>query len=147
MENLNLVFIAFILTTFFSCKTEVESDLTFAYSVDKDGVYVYSLAEKEAKKIYSTDKIFQNDYFKLINDSVLQVGHQSKKSSETKPRKVYSKYLYRADSDSTFITNNPPYTVQDNYDYLTDSIYHINFRTNKSFLALNIDNLATRERH
>ncbi|WP_412985749.1 hypothetical protein [Pontimicrobium sp. IMCC45349] len=132
---MNLIFIAFILTTFFSCKAEVESDLTFAFSIDKDGVYVYSLSEKKAKHIYSTDKIFQNDYFKLINDSVIQVGHQSKKRSETKQRKVYSKYLYRTDGDSTFITNNPPYTVQDNYDYLTDSIYHINIKSNNSFLA------------
>jgi hypothetical protein len=55
--------------------------------------------------------------------------------SETKQRKVYSKYLYRADGDSTFITDNPPYTTEDNYDYLTDSIYHINVKTSKSFLA------------
>lgn len=135
MKNLKLLFFAFMVTIFLSCKPQIKSDLQFVYSIDRDGVYLYSLTDNKAKSIYSTDKVFLNVYFKLLNDSILQVGHQSNMRSETKQRKVYSKYLYRADGDSTFITDNPPYTTEDNYDYLTDSIYHINIKTSKSYLA------------
>lgn len=136
MKNMKLLFfVTFILTTILSCRTQIKSDLQFVYSVDKECIYIYSLIDNKAKSIYSTDKVFLNDYFKLLNDSILQVGHQSNMRSETRKRKVYSKYFHRADGDSTFITDNPPYTTEDNYDYLTDSIYHINIKTNKSFLA------------
>lgn len=134
-----LVFLAFILTTILSCKTQIKSDLQFVYTVDKEGVYLYSLTNNESKEIYTTDRVFLNDYFKFLNDSTLQVGHQSEMRSEEKERKVYSKYFYRADGDSTFITDNPPYTTKDNYDYLTNSIYNINIKTAKSFLASIVD--------
>ena len=139
MKSYNLVIASFILPIILSCKTEIKSDLRFAYTVEKEGVYLYSLTDNKSKVIYTTNSVFQNDYFKQINDSTLQVGHQSKMRSEEKERKVYSKYFYKADGDSTFITDNPPYTVKDNYDYLTDSIYHINIKTTKSFLATVID--------
>jgi hypothetical protein len=139
MKFYNLVIASFILPIILSCKTEIKSDLRFAYTVEKEGVYLYSLTDNKSKVIYTTNSVFQNDYFKQINDSTLQVGHQSKMRSEEKERKVYSKYFYRAEGDSTFITDNPPYTVKDNYDYLTDSIYHINIKTTKSFLATVID--------
>jgi len=135
MKNLKLLFLTFILIMNLGCRNQIKSDLQFVYSIDKDGVYLYSMTDNKAKSIYLTDKVFLNDYCKLLNDSILQVGHQSNMRSETKQRKVYSKYLYRADGDSTFITDNPPYTTEDNYDYLTDSIYHINIKTSKSFLA------------
>lgn len=139
MRIYNLLFSILILTTILSCKSQIKSDLQFAYTVDKEGVYLYSLTDNNANAIYTTDKVFLNDYFKQINDSTLQVGHQSKMRIEERERKVYSKYFYRADGDSTFITDNPPYTVKDNYDFLTDSIYHINIKTAKSFLATVID--------
>lgn len=139
MRIYNHLFSVFILTTILSCQSQIKSDLQFAYTVDKEGVYLYSLTDNKAKAIYTTDRVFLNDYFKQINDSTLQVGHQSKMRSEERERKVYSKYFYRADGDSTFITDNPPYTVKDNYDYITDSIYHINIKTAKSFLATVID--------
>ncbi len=139
MRIYNLLFSILILTTILSCKSQIKSNLHFAYTVDKEGVYLYSLTDNKANAIYTTDKVFLNDYFKQINDSTLQVGHQSKMRSEERERKVYSKYFYRADGDSTFITDNPPYTVKDNYDFLTDSIYHINIKTAKSFLATVID--------
>jgi hypothetical protein len=139
MRIYNLLFSAFILTTILSCKTQIKSDLQFAYTVDKEGVYLYSLTDNKSKAIYTTDRVFLNDYFKQINDSTLQVGHQSKMRSEEKERKVNSKYFYRADGDSTFITGNPPYTTMDKYDYLTDSIYNINLKTTKSFLVSVID--------
>lgn len=134
-----IILSAFILTIALGCKTEIKSDLQFVYSVDKDGVYLYSLADKTTKSVYKTDRVFLNDYFKILNDSTLQVGHQSKMRSEEKERKVYSKYLYRADGDSTFITDYPPYITKDNYDYLTDSIYNINIKTAKSYLASIVD--------
>jgi len=139
MKFYKLVLSSFILTIILSCKTEIKSDLFFLYSVDKDGVYLYSLKDNTTKSIYKTDKVFLNDYFKLLNDSTLQVGHQSKMRSEEKERKVYSKYFYRADGDSTFITDNPPYTTKDSYDYLTDSICNVNIKTAKSFLASVVD--------
>jgi len=139
MKIWKLIFCTVGLTTFFSCKTEIKSDLQFAYTIDKEGLYLYSLTKNTAESIYKTDRVFLNDYFKQINDSTLQVGHQSKMTSEEVERKVYSKYFYRADGDSTFITDNPPYTTKDNYDYLTDSIYYINLKTTKSFLASVID--------
>jgi hypothetical protein len=139
MKINKLILSSFVLILILSCKTEIKSDLQFVYSVDKDGVYLYSLADKTTKSVYKTDKVFLNNYFKLLNDSTLQVGHQSKMQSEEKERKVYSKYLYRADGDSTFITDNPPYVTKDNYDYLTDSIYIINIKTTKSYLASTVD--------
>lgn len=139
MKLFKAIFLVSILTTILSCKTEIKSDLQFVYSVDKDGVYLYNFTDNSSKAIYITDRVFINDYFKFLNDSILQVGHQSKMRSEEKERKVYSKYFYRADGDSTFITDNPPYTKKDNYDYLTDSIYHISIKTAKSFLATVID--------
>jgi hypothetical protein len=139
MKKLKLIFFSIILTSFVGCKTEIKSDLQFAYTIDKEGVYIYSLTDNTSKSIYKTDKIFLNDYFKLLNDSTLQVGHQSEIRREEKERKVYSKYFYRADGDSTFITDNPPYTTKDNYEYLTDSIYHINIKTSKVFLASTIN--------
>jgi len=135
MKICKFIFLALILIAILSCKTKIKSDLQFVYSVDKEGVFLYSLSDKTTKLLYSTNKVFLNDYFKFLNDSTLQIGHQRGMRSEKKQRKIYSKYLYRSDGDSTFITDHPPYTTEDNYDYLTDSIYHINIRTSKLFLA------------
>jgi hypothetical protein len=139
MKTYQFVFSTILLTTFLSCNTKIKSNQQFAYTIDKKGVYLYALTNNTPKEIYTTDKIFINDYFKQINDSVLQVGHQSKMRKEEKEKKVYSKYLYRADGDSVFITNNPPYTITENYDYVTDSIYHININTAKSYLYSVVD--------
>lgn len=139
MKTWRLILSAITLTAFFSCKTEIKSDLQFAYTIDKEGVYIYSLTDNTSKSIYKTDRVFLDDYFKLLNDSTIQVGHQSKMRSKEKDRKVYSKYFYRADGDSTVITDNPPYITKDNYDYLTDSVFIINIKTAKSFLASVID--------
>ena len=122
--NLVILFTALIIQS--SCgESHLKPGLDFVYSVDKKGVYLHSLKANSDLLIYSTDKVFLNDYFIVVYDSTLQVGHQSNMRSEEKDRKVYSKYFYRADGDSTFITDNPPYTVKDKYDYLTDSIFYI----------------------
>lgn len=139
MKIYKLIFSVFILTTFSGCDTRIRSDLQIAYTVDKTGVYIYSLTDNTSKPIYKTDKIFLNDYFRLLNDSTIQVGHQSTMRSEERKRLVFSKYFYNADGDSTFVTDYPPYTITDNYDYLTDSIFHINIKTAKSFLASIVD--------
>ena len=135
MRNYKLIIFKLMLTTILSCNKPIKSDLQIAYTANNDGVYIYSLTENSLKQIYKAKKVFINEYFKLLNDSIIQVGHQSKKSSKKKERKVYSKYFYKADGDSTFITNYPPYITIDNYDNVTDSIYNINIKTSKSFLA------------
>lgn len=139
MKKHNFFLLLFILTIILGCKTQIKSDLKFAYTVDKDGVYLYSLINNKSKVIYKTDRVILSEYFKQINDSTIQVGHQSKLRSEEKERIVNSKYFYNANGDSSFITDTPPYTLIDKYDYLTDSIYHIDIKTTKSFLAKVID--------
>ena len=106
MKNLIYLLILLTITTVCSCKPQINSDLQFAYSIDKEGVYIYSLKSNKSKQIYSTSKVFHNDYFKLLNDSILQVGHQTRKKN----------------------------TLRD-YVHVIDSIYHINVHTNTSFLA------------
>ena len=152
---LNLVIISVVLITQSSCEElHLKPELDFVYSVDKKGVYLHSLKANSDLLIYSTDKVFLNDYFIVVNDSTLQAGHQSNMRSEEKDRKVYSKYFYRADGDSTFITDNPPYTVKDKYDYLTDSIFYIDINSGTNYLVRTIDyehyehetlNIKTRE--
>lgn len=137
---LNLVIISVVLISQSACGSpKLKPDLKFVYSVDKEGVYLHSFKENSNRLIYPTDKVFLNSYFNFVNDSTLQVGHQSKKRSEEKDRKVFSKYFYRADGDSTFITDNPPYTVKDIYEYLTDSIFYIDINSGKSYLARTVD--------
>lgn len=111
MRLIKIIFSSFIFTTIFSCETQIKSDFQFAYTVDKKGVYLYSLTDNKSNAIYKTDKVFLDKYFKQINDNTLQVGHQSEMQKEQK----------------------------NNYDYLRDSIYHINLKTKKSFLATVID--------
>ncbi len=109
MRFYKIIFSAFILTIIFGCNTQIKSDFEFAFSVDKEGVYLYSFKDNKSKVIYKTDKVFLNKYFKQINDSTIQVGHQSEKQNEF------------------------------NYEYLTDSVYYINLNTKKSFLAKAIE--------
>lgn len=139
MKNLKLIFLLVALTIQMGCKIKIKSNLQFVYSVDKEGVFIHSLKDNSVKSIYTTDRIFLNDYFTFVNDSILQVGHQSKQRSEERERKVYSKYFYRVDGDSTFITDNPPYTIKDNYDFLTDSILYVNIKTGKNYLTEIVD--------
>jgi hypothetical protein len=138
MKNTFFIVTLFFITTL-GCKTKIESDHNFVYTIDKDGVYLYSFKNNNSNKIYQTDNFLINEYFKQINDSIVQVGYQNKMISIKKKRKVFSKYLYKADGDSTFITDNPPYETEDNYDFLTDSIFNINIKTSKSYLASIVD--------
>jgi len=139
MKIIIQIFLLVALTIQIGCKPKIKSDLQFAYSIDKEGVFIYSLKNNSVKSIYTTDRVFLNDNFSFINDSILQVGHQSTLRSEEIEREVYSKYFYRADGDSTFITDNPPYTTKDTYDFLTDSILYINIKTGKNYLAKILD--------
>jgi len=89
MKICKFIFLALILIAILSCKTKIKSDLQFVYSVDKEGVFLYSLSDKTTKLLYSTNKVFLNDYFKFLNDSTLQIGHQRGMRSEKKQRKIY----------------------------------------------------------
>ena len=109
MRFIKNIITVFTLTIVFSCQTKFNSDLQFVYTIDKSGVYIYSLKDNKTHEIYKTDKIFLNNYLKQVNDSTLQVGHQSEKQN---------KY---------------------NYKFLTDSVYSINLNSKKSFLAKIID--------
>ncbi|QXP78775.1 MULTISPECIES: hypothetical protein [Winogradskyella] len=139
MKTINNILLLVVLLILISCKTELKPDLQFVYSIDKQGVFINSLKENTNKQIYSSNKVFLNSYFSFIDDSIIQVGHQSRLKSEEKERKVYSKYFHKVDGDSTFITNNPPYTTTDRYDFLTDSILYINIRKGSSYLKRTLD--------
>lgn len=103
------------------------------YSVDKVGVFIYYCETKTSKKIYSTDKKFLPSSLEFLNDSLIIVGFQGESKEEEKSRIVNSKYLYRADGDSTFITDNPPYTIKDKYTYLTETFFKVNIDNSKSY--------------
>ncbi len=135
MKIYKLVLVTFILSTILRCTTKSKSDLQFVYSVDKEGVYLYSLSDRTTKLLYPTDRVFINSYFSFLNDSILQVGHQSVMRSGKKERKVYSKYLYRAEGDSVFVTDSPPFIVSENYDYVSDSIYYLNIKTGRMYIS------------
>jgi hypothetical protein len=139
MKSLKQLIILIALTTQVCCNTKHKSDLQFVYSVDKEGVFIHSLKDSNVKSIYKTNQEFLTDCFTFINDTILQVGHQGIMKSEERERKVYSKYFHRVDGDSTFITDNPPYVLKDNYDYLTDSLFYINIKSGKNYLSKTID--------
>ena len=112
-----------------SVSINTKSDFQIVYTVDKDGLFLYDLKTGKEKKIYSTDQVFLDENMEFLSDSILIIGHQGKSREEEKERLVYSKYLYRADGDSTFITDNPPYKTFDKYSYLTETFFSINLNS------------------
>jgi hypothetical protein len=122
---------------------EEKSDLQIVYTVDKDGLFLYDLKTGTEKKIYSTDQVFLDKKMELINDSILLVGHQNKSREEERERLVYSKYLYRADGDSTFITDNPPYKTFDKHVFLTEVFFAINLNngSNRKYKTMDYEHI------
>lgn len=116
-----------------------ESDFQVVYTVDKDGLFIYDLRTGIEKKIYTTDLVFLDKKMEFLNDSILLIGHQSKSREEEKERLVYSKYLYRADGDSTFITDNPPYKTFDKHVFLTETFFAININNGSNYKCKTID--------
>ncbi len=127
----------------FSCVSTKLTELNNAgeviYSVDKVGIYIYNCETNTSKKIYVTDKIFLPISLELINDSLILAGHQGETHEVKKDRLVNSKYFYRADGDSSFITDNPPYTIVDKYTYLTETFFAINIENSKLYKYKTID--------
>jgi hypothetical protein len=119
-------------------KVEI-SDFDIVYTVDKEGLYVFDLKTGNENKIYTTDKVFLGEKMEFLNDSILLIGHQSKLREEEKERLVYSKYLYRADGDSTFITDNPPHKTYDKHVYLTETFFAINLNNSSKHKFKTID--------
>lgn len=115
------------------------SDFQVVYTVDKEGLFLYDLKTGTEKKIYSTDQVFLDKKMEFLNDSILLIGHQSKPREEEKERLVYSKYLYRADGDSTFITDNPPYKTFDKHVFLTETFFAINLNNGTNYKYKTID--------
>ena len=137
-----IVSIISILFLFDSCRQidkTVNNNLQFIYTIDNDGLYFYDLQNDSTKKIYSTDKVFLSDKVAFLNDTVLIVGHQNPVRHEKQERKVYSKYLYRADGDSTFITDNPPYITIDEHDFVTEQYFAINISNGHFYKCKTID--------
>jgi len=126
---------AFVSTNF---KGE-KADLEVVYSVDKNGLFLYDLKTGIEKKIYSTDQVFLDNKMEFLNDNVILVGHQSKSREEEKERLVYSKYFYRADGDSTFITDNPPYKTFDKHLFITETYFAINLDNGSNYKFKTID--------
>jgi len=114
-------------------------DFQIVYSVDKDGIFLYNLKTGTEKKIYSSGEVFLDKKMEFLNDSILLVGHQSKSIEKEKERLVYSKYLYRADGDSTFITDNPPYKTFDKHVFLTETFFAINLNNGSNYKYKTID--------
>ncbi len=109
------------------------SNFQIVYTVDNDGLFLYDLKTETKKKLYETDQIFLEKEFKFINDSILIVGHRSKSLHEEKERRVYSKYVYHADGDSTFITDSPSYITIDKRVYVIESFYAINLNDSSNY--------------
>jgi hypothetical protein len=103
------------------------------FTVDKDGVYEYNCSTKSEQKIYTTDEVFISSSLLSINDSIIIVGHQSETTEEERPRLVNSKYFYRADGDSSFVTDTPPYTLYDKYKFTSETFYGINLSSKNSY--------------
>lgn len=132
--------IFFILTTLILAhcsisKKTVDKDYNdeVIYSIDKVGVFIYNCGSKTSTKIYSTDKVFLPSSLEFLNDSFIIVGFQGKSTEGEKQRIVNSKYFYRADGDSTFITDNPTYTIIDKYTYLTETYFKVNIDNSQSY--------------
>ena len=115
------------------------SDLQLLYTVDKEGLFLYDLKTGKTNTIYSTQEKFLDDEMEFLNDSIFIVVHQSKSREEEKERLVYSKYMQRADGDSTFITDNPPYKTVDTYVYVTKTFFKVNVNTYSNFKSKTID--------
>lgn len=115
------------------------SNFQVIYSVDKEGLFIYDLKIGAKKKIYSTDQVFMDKKIELINDTILIVGHQSKSREEEVERLVYSKYLYREDGDSTFITDTPPYKTFDKHVFITETFFAINLKNSSNYKYKTID--------
>ena len=132
--------IFFILTTLILAHCSIsnksfdkDGNVEVIYSVDKVGVFIYNCESKTSKKIYSTDKVFLPSSLEFLNDSIIIVGFQGESTEIEKSRIVSSKYFYRADGDSTLVTNNPPYTIKDKYTYLTETFFKVNIDNSKSY--------------
>lgn len=115
-----------------------DSDLQLVYTVDKEGLFLYDLKTGKANRVYSTQERFVEEELKFINDSIFIVAHQSNLREEEKERLVNSKYMQRADGDSTFITDNPPYKTCDKHVYVTKTFFEININTQSNFKSKTI---------
>ncbi len=115
------------------------SDFQVVYTVDKDGLFLYNLKTGTEKKIYSTDQVFLDKKMEFLNKNNLLVRHQSKSREEERERLVYSKYLYRADGDSTFITDNPPYKTFDKHVFIKEIYFAINLDNGSNYKFKTID--------
>lgn len=120
---------ALFLVVFCSCvstkSVEPGRENEVIYTVDKKGVFSYSCQTKKNKLLYPTKEVFLSNSLEFLNDSVIIVGHQDSMTIVKKPRSVNSKYFYRVDGDSTFVTDHPPYTIYDEYEYLQERFYAI----------------------
>ena len=112
MRAFNQLMFMFILLFHIGCKSDLHSDLQFVFSTDKEGVSIVSLSDNSSKSIYKTNSIFINDYFMFINDSILQIGHQSGLTSDKNETKV---------------------------EYITDTIKNINIQTGANYISKIID--------
>lgn len=103
------------------------------YTVDKEGVFIYNCETEKSRLLYSSKEVFLSNSLEFLNDSIIIVGHQDSLKKENKPRSVNSKYFYRVDGDSTFVTDNPPYTIYDEYEYLQERFYAIDINRGESW--------------
>lgn len=115
------------------------SDFQIVYTVDKDGLFLFDLKTGIEKKIYSTDQVFLDTKMEFLNKNILLVGHQSESREEERERLVNSKYLYREDGDSTFITENPPYKTFDKHVFISETFFAINLDNGSSYKFKTID--------
>lgn len=123
-----------------STQSETEKhDLQIVYAVDKEGVFLYDLNSGKKTKIYESDQVFLDQKMEFLNDSILVIGHQGQSKVEEKERIVNSRYFYRADGDSTFITDNPPYKVMDEHVFITETYFAVNVNTSSNYIYKTID--------
>ncbi len=138
-----LYILSILLTTQCASVSRISKDeisvFQVVYTVDKDGLFLYDLKTGTENKIYSTDQVFLDKKMEFLNDSILLIGHQGQSREEEKERLVYSKYLYRADGDSTFITDNPPYKTFDKHVFLTETFFAININNGSKYKLKTID--------
>lgn len=136
---LAFVFLSTQCTVVSETNKSIDSKLQLVYTVDREGLFLYDLKTGKERKIYTTDQKFMDKKMQFLNDSIFIVAHKSKRREEEKERLVYSKYMYRADGDSTFITNNPPYKTVDKYWYVTETYFAVNINTSIAFKYKTID--------
>lgn len=137
--KISLIILSLFLFTDFGLSQTKNVENEIIYSIDKDGIYIYNCSTEKTEKIYTSDKIFLASSLQSIDTNNIIVGHQSTMREEEKPRLVYSKYFYRVDGDSSFVTDNPPYTVYDKYKYVTESFFAININDKNSYKFKTLD--------